>query len=524
MKPFRGAFLGRPQADEFDPSPEPRLASPAPVAEVAPGLVPPRPGPKHLLWEVLVELGFVDERRVLEAEAVARAARQDLGAVLLERGLVSSEQLARAVAQREGVLFADLETYAVDERAASLITPAVAERYGAIPIGYGPGGEVLVALANPRDRHIVNDISMMVEPSVTRVVATQESIDALIGARTEETYETEPGEGLPDAGVEGEVVETTTGDADGRSEPVAEAADTVTAGSMAPPDEPTAYPPSALEPGSAGTNEPPQWFDAEIPWQPPVEEEVPIALVGDLEEEPDALGAPNTDREADAFVESNTDREPDTFHEPSPDREPDSLHEPSPDREPDSLHEPSPDREPDTLHESSPDHELLESLSRSVGEVERLVRETARGRDADLDAASAESERRLSELLAETERERADRAETERALREQLETERATRDESERKLREDSEVERTSREQWERSLREELETERATRGESERVLREELETERATREALATELAAVRTARDDLARRVASARDLLELGARPFVPLDGRER
>ena len=482
MKPFRGAFLGRPQADEFDPSPAPRLASPAPVAEVAPGLVPPRPGPKHLLWEVLVELGFVDERRVLEAEAVARAARQDLGAVLLERGLVSSEQLARAVAQREGVLFADLETYAVDERAASLITPAVAERYGAIPIGYGPGGEVLVALANPRDRHIVNDISMMVEPSVTRVVATQESIDALIGARTEETYETEPGEGLPDAGVEGEVVETTTGDADGRSEPVAEAADTVTAGSMAPPDEPTAYPPSALEPGSAGTNEPPQWFDAEIPWQPPVEEEVPIALVGDLEEEPDALGAPNTDREADAFVESNTDREPD------------------------SLHEPSPDREPDTLHESSPDHELLESLSRSVGEVERLVRETARGRDADLDAASAESERRLSELLAETERERADRAETERALREQLETERATRDESERKLREDSEVERTSREQWERSLR------------------EELETERATREALATELAAVRTARDDLARRVASARDLLELGARPFVPLDGRER
>ena len=512
MKPFRGAFLGRPQADEFDPSPAPRLASPAPVAEVAPGLVPPRPGPKHLLWEVLVELGFVDERRVLEAEAVARAARQDLGAVLLERGLVSSEQLARAVAQREGVLFADLETYAVDERAASLITPAVAERYGAIPIGYGPGGEVLVALANPRDRHIVNDISMMVESSVTRVVATQESIDALIGARTEETYETEPGEGLPDAGVEGEVVETTTGDADGRSEPVAEAADTVTAGSMAPPDEPTAYPPSALEPGSAGTNEPPQWFDAEIPWQPPVEEEVPIALVGDLEEEPDALGAPNTDREADAFVESNTDREPDSFHESSPDREPDSLHEPSP------------DREPDTLHESSPDHELLESLSRSVGEVERLVRETARGRDADLDAASAESERRLSELLAETERERADRAETERALREQLETERATRDESERKLREDSEVERTSREQWERSLREELETERATRGESERVLREELETERATREALATELAAVRTARDDLARRVASARDLLELGARPFVPLDGRER
>jgi len=176
------------------------------------------------------------------------------------------------------------------------------------------------------------------------------------------------------------------------------------------------------------------------------------------------------------------------------------------------------------IREPGADRELLESLSRSVGEVERLVRDGARAHDAELEATSSESERRLSGLRAELERERSEHAETERGLREQLETERATRDESERKLREDSEVERVGREQSDRGLREELESERAARAESERGLREELETERATREALATEIAAVRTARDDLARRVASARDLLETGARPCVPLNGRER
>ena len=170
------------------------------------------------------------------------------------------------------------------------------------------------------------------------------------------------------------------------------------------------------------------------------------------------------------------------------------------------------------------DRELLESLRTSVEEVERLARESARARDAELEAAGSDADRRLDDLRGEVERERAEHAETERRLREQLESERAIRDESERKLREDAEVERTAREQAERGLREELETERTARAESERGLREELETERATREALATEIAAVRTARDDLARRVAGARDLLETGARPFVPLNGRDR
>jgi len=467
MKPFRGVFSARPLGDEPNGDQHLRLADPPP--EIAPGLVPPRPGPKHLLWEVLVELGFVDERRVLEAEAVARASRQDLGAVLLERGLVSREQLARAVAQREGVLFADLAVFDVDERAAALITPAVAERYGAIPIGFGPGGEVLLALSNPRERHAINDISMMVEPSITRVVATQDSIDELIRRRKELTYEDEPGCELEEAQIETELGETPL------------------VGAEEVPDLPMLEESVApelggeLEPHSANGSV--AWFEADAP----------VGSVAPGVSDP-GLGSGDS-------YEASVEAEP----APSEDESGDGA-------------------AAQAIREPGADRELLESLSRSVGEVERLVRDGARAHDAELEATSSESERRLSGLRAELERERSEHAETERGLREQLETERATRDESERKLREDSEVERVGREQSDRGLREELESERAARAESERGLREELETERATREALATEIAAVRTARDDLARRVASARDLLETGARPFVPLNGRER
>jgi len=498
MKPFRGVFSARPLGDEPNGDQNLRLADPPP--EIAPGLVPPRPGPKHLLWEVLVELGFVDERRVLEAEAVARASRQDLGAVLLERGLVSRGQLARAVAQREGVLFADLAVFDVDERAAALITPAVAERYGAIPIGFGPGGEVLLALSNPRERHAINDISMMVEPSITRVVATQDSIDELIRRRKELTYEGEPGGELEEAQIETELGETPLVGAEEVPDlPMLEE-------SVAPELGPELEPHSAH--GSVA------WFEADAPVAPPAQDTEGDPRPAEDEVTPEAPAEePTSDDGSVAPGVSDPGLGSGDSYEASVEAEP----APSEDESGDGA-------AAQAIREPGADRELLESLSRSVGEVERLVRDGARAHDAELEATSSESERRLSGLRAELERERSEHAETERGLREQLETERTTRDESERKLREDSEVERVAREQSDRGLREELESERAARAESERGLREELEAERATREALATEIAAVRTARDDLARRVASARDLLETGARPFVPLNGRER
>jgi hypothetical protein len=550
MKPFRGVFSARPYGGETNGNHHGLAGPDAPLAEVAPGLFSPRLGPKHLLWEVLVELGFVDERRVLEAEAVARASRQDLGAVLLERGLVSSDQLARAVAQREGVLFADLDAYPVEEEAASLITPAVAERYGAMPIGYGPDGDVLLALANPRDRHAVNDISMMIEPSVTRVVATQDKIDALIKVRKEAAYETEAGEGdvadpedtsasqhdpsAASASEEGNVVELRTPGLDEPFEPsVEQAAADETAGWFA--SEPP-QPESASAEGSAELSEAAQPADeaqASTAIEAPDSENVDEPTGDDEQsahEAPDVVAAQTRAVASEAL-------------EPSPAGASEMLEPSVPDApEPIVGREPSPEPAPAAAVPVSPDRELLESLSNSVAEVERLVRETVREHDDDHEAAAAESDRRLASAQAEMERERAERAEAERALREQLEGERAARGESERRLREEAEAERASREategrlraeleterseraEAERLLREELETERSERGGTERSLREELEGERSTREALATELAAVRTARDDLARRVAGARDLLEQGARPFVPLNGRDR
>ena len=64
------------------------------------GLYPPRrPGRSpRMIGEVAVDLGFADRLAVEEAVAAARAQGRPTGLVLVERGVLRHDQLARVVA------------------------------------------------------------------------------------------------------------------------------------------------------------------------------------------------------------------------------------------------------------------------------------------------------------------------------------------------------------------------------------------------------------------------------------------
>src|SRR5918994_1650164 len=99
-------------------------AGPFPV----PGLTPPsqRTGAKRRIGDVIVMLGFA-ERQTVES-VVAKGSQQGmpLGQALIEAGVVDSNQLAHALAERNGLDFVDLNRFEVDHGAANLIDAAKA--------------------------------------------------------------------------------------------------------------------------------------------------------------------------------------------------------------------------------------------------------------------------------------------------------------------------------------------------------------------------------------------------------------
>jgi type IV pilus assembly protein PilB len=146
------------------------------------GLIPPvRSGRSaRMIGEVIVDLGFADRDTVEEAVAAARAQGRPTGQVLVERGVLRHDQLARAVAERFGLDFVDLSVYDLDMGAVNLIRSETAKRYQAIPVGYTDDGTLLLAMADPSNVLTIDDVAMMTGRRVKVAAASVEDLNLLL--------------------------------------------------------------------------------------------------------------------------------------------------------------------------------------------------------------------------------------------------------------------------------------------------------------------------------------------------------
>ena len=151
------------------------------------GLVAPtqRGRSRRMLGEVIVELGFAPRTDVEEAVRSARAGGRPTGQVLIDSGLISQAQLARALGERLGIDFVDLSIFEVDMGAVNLLLPENVRRYSAVPVGFMPDGALIVAMADPTNVMTIDEISMITGLEVRPAVAAEADILALINRLTD---------------------------------------------------------------------------------------------------------------------------------------------------------------------------------------------------------------------------------------------------------------------------------------------------------------------------------------------------
>jgi type IV pilus assembly protein PilB len=146
------------------------------------GLRPPgrRDGPPRSLTEVIVELGLCSRERVLEAIEIAAQTGTTADRVLLERGAISPDVVAVALAERYGLDYVDLSVFNVDMAAANLVTSQVAKRHDALPIAMVGERALLVAMSDPANVHAVDDIAILTGYEIRVAVTTSEDIANVI--------------------------------------------------------------------------------------------------------------------------------------------------------------------------------------------------------------------------------------------------------------------------------------------------------------------------------------------------------
>jgi type IV pilus assembly protein PilB len=139
-----------------------------------------RGGSGRVLTDVIVDLGFVERDRLEQAIESATQQGSSAEQVLVSDGVLSEDQLARAVAERFGLDHLDLGAYRVDPDAAKLVSPAAVKRYQAVPVAFAGDRTLLVAMADPANVLAIDDIAVMTGYEVRPAVSSPPDIESLL--------------------------------------------------------------------------------------------------------------------------------------------------------------------------------------------------------------------------------------------------------------------------------------------------------------------------------------------------------
>jgi len=136
---------------------------------------------KQQIGQLLRELKVVDDEQLALALEEQKRTRERLGSVLIKMGFLTSEDLDYLLARQYNVPFISLEQYRIDPNVAHLVPEKYCREHKVIAVQQN-NKLLSVAMANPRDIVVVNELSFITGLKIAPVVSAEISILRTIDA------------------------------------------------------------------------------------------------------------------------------------------------------------------------------------------------------------------------------------------------------------------------------------------------------------------------------------------------------
>ena len=131
------------------------------------------------LGTLIFREGLLTEEQLEEALQDGMQRGKRLGEVLLERGLVSENDLGRLLAGQKGLQFVQLDAATIDPAAVQLLSVEKARLHTVLPFGFEEGLPV-VAVADPSNDLVIENVRRALNCEPRLVVAGREALNQQI--------------------------------------------------------------------------------------------------------------------------------------------------------------------------------------------------------------------------------------------------------------------------------------------------------------------------------------------------------
>ena len=136
---------------------------------------------KKRLGEILVDMGLATEEQIESGLARQKDTLKRLGQLLLEDKTITELDLTRALATKFGIEYLDLTKIQLDMAAAGLLSERLCRRYGAIPVRFLDDTTLQVAMIDPANVLVADDLRIMTGYTIVPAIASEEDVYGAIG-------------------------------------------------------------------------------------------------------------------------------------------------------------------------------------------------------------------------------------------------------------------------------------------------------------------------------------------------------
>jgi len=131
------------------------------------------------LGELLVERGVIDSRQLEKALSFQKEKGGLIGEILVELGFAKEEDIAQSLTAQYGFPFLPLSNYEIGSDVINIVPARVARQYVLIPIDK-IGNNLTLAMSNPLNINAIEDIELLSSCSIQTFVSTSSDIKKAI--------------------------------------------------------------------------------------------------------------------------------------------------------------------------------------------------------------------------------------------------------------------------------------------------------------------------------------------------------